>query len=150
MTDEKPKLRSLAEAEFTQGEADYQMWSAKPPAGTTREEVLNPLFWKHTARRIQAPAFINIMPLDGIWFSQLLVVFADRQRVVVRELTHHVIEDSAFAETENQEYEAMWLSASGKYGVKRLADKQIIRHSFATLDEARNWMTDYTRTKKAA
>lgn len=150
MTDEKPKLRSLAESEFTQGEADYQMWSAKPPAGTVHEDVLNPLFWKHIARRIQAPAFINVMPLDGVWFSQLLVVFADRQRVVVEELIHRVLVGSAVAQSENQEYEATWLSASGKYGVKRLADKQIIRHSFATLDEARNWMTDYTRTKKAA
>ena len=150
MTDEKPKLRSLAESEFTLGEADYQIWSAKPPAGTKREDVLNPLFWKHIARKVQAPAFINAIPLDGIWFSQLLVVFADRQRVIVRELQHLVIEESAYAETDNQEYEAAWLSASGKYGVKRRADKQIIRHSFATLDEARNWMMDYTRNKKAA
>ena len=150
MTDEKPKLRSLAEAEFTVGEADYQMWSAKPPAGTTREEVLNPVFWKHVARRVRAPAFINVMPLDGAWFSQLLVVFADPHRVTVLEMQHRVIEESAYAVAENQEYEAAFLSASGKYGVKRRSDKQIIRHGFASLDDARNWMTDYARTKRAA
>src|SRR3990167_10706062 len=100
MTDEKPKLRSLAESEFTLGEADYQIWSAKPPAGTTREDVLNPLFWKHIARRVQAPAFINVSPLDGVWFSWLLVVFADRHRVVVEELIHKVIKTASYAQTD--------------------------------------------------
>ena|SRR3990167_5152029 len=150
MTDEKPKLRSLAESEFTLGEADYQIWSAKPPAGTAREDVLDPLFWKHIARRVQAPAFIDVFPLDGAWYSRLLVVFADRHRVVVEELQHKGLNSASYAQTDDQEYEAVYLSASGKHGVKRRADKQIIRHGFATLDEARNWMTDYTRNKKAA
>src|SRR3990167_9871215 len=148
MTDETPNLRALAEADLTVGEADYQAWSAKPPAGTKREDVLNPLFWKHVGRRFQAPAFINVMPLDGAWFSQLLVLYADRFRVNVTELQHKEINTAAYAETENQEYEAVFLSGSGKHGVKRRADKQIIRHGFATLDEARAWMMDYTRTKK--
>ena len=143
-----PKPKMLNEADFTLTEAAQVFNTVTPPAGTTREDMLRPLFWAHVAKNLRPLTEVRAMPKDGSWYGLYLVLYADRTQAKVKELGFWSLDESAPA-PDAEDYEVKWISPPSKWGVIRLADKEKVQDGFPSKDEALKWLAQYVSTVKA-
>jgi len=143
----EPVIRSvkLAEADFEITESMQPFYTAVPPAGTTREDLKNPMFWSHVAKRLRTMSEIRVMPKDGSWYGVYLVTFCDEIQVKVHELDFHKL--GKVETLENAKCEIKWVSpADGvKWCVVRKEDKFRLSAGHETQESAHNWMRDNVR-----
>lgn len=142
-------MKKIAEAEFTLTEAAQIFQTATPPAGTTREDVLDPVFWAHVAKNLRPMSEIRIMPKDGAWYGVYLCLYADRTQAKIVELSYHPM-SSIKEEVTASGYEVKWISPPVKWGVIRLADKENVKDGFPTKEEAQKWLANYQKSQLVA
>ncbi len=143
-----PKPKKLNEADFTLTEAAQVFNTVSPPAGTTREDMLSPVFWSHVAGKLRPMTEIRAMPKDGAWYALYLVLYADRTQAKVKELSFWQINDNIAAAPDDDFY-VKWISPPVKFGVVRKADKECVKDGFASKEDAHKWLVQYQRTVKA-
>lgn len=138
--EKKTVSKKLSEADFELTESMQQMMTAIPPAGTTREDLLNPVFWTHVAKRLETMAEIRVMPKDGAWYGTYLVTFCDKVQVHVQELSHHKIEK--IEDISAELYLVKWVSpAPGvKHCVIRKEDGERVSSGHETKHSAHQWI----------
>lgn len=143
----KPQIniQKIAEADFTTAENGYMTYSATPPAGTKREDMLNPLIWAHVAKSLRPTDEIRAIPKDGAWRAKYLVMYADRIQAKVEELEFKVLEDVKEEDLENDLYKVKWISPPLRWGVIRKSDKQVVKDSFSMKEDAAKWMQEHLR-----
>ena len=141
-----PKLlKKLAQADFSLTESVQVSHTAYPPVGTTREDVLNPLFWSHVAKSMRSSDTINVLPKDGAWYAEFLVIYADQIQAKVKELNYWVLEEIKESDLETELYQVKWISPPVKWGVVRKADKHVVKDSFPMKIEAVKWMQEHLK-----
>jgi hypothetical protein len=80
--------RKLLETQFTDAEYNRRDVVVTPEAGTTLEEMLNPLFWSHVAKGLKEWDRIEVRPTDRTWWAELLVRTVQPFMVRVHVLRH--------------------------------------------------------------
>lgn len=141
-----PKPKKLHEADFTLTESAQVFNTVTPPVGTTREDMLQPIFWSHVASRLRPMTEIRAMPKDGAWYGLYLVLYADRTQAKVKELGFWPVAEQAESVPETQDYEVKWISPPCKFGVIRKADREPVKDGFASKEDATRWLIQYART----
>jgi hypothetical protein len=145
MTDETVTSRKLAESDFHQTEHKQPFYTVTPPAGTTREVVLEPWFWTHVAKRMVAMSELRIMPVDGAWYGIYLVLYSDVLQARLVELSFHSLEKVSLV-TEGEFY-VKWGSPAVKFRVHRTSDNKVLKEGFDRKEDAERWMlTNMVRT----
>lgn len=119
---------------------------ATPAAGTKYEDVLQSAYWTHVATTFQPHSRIEVMPEDGSWFAELMIVSCGRNWANVLPLRHVELAEAAPAPTAEAKYKVMWRGMTHKHSVVRISDKEVIKSDFATAAEAAKWLEDYEAT----
>lgn len=142
------KIKALADADMHPANAAMQFWWVVPYAGTKREDLLHPSFWRHVARKLKSPAIIHSMPQDGAWFARHLVLYADQNQAKVAELEFKQLEN--VSEIQTSDYVAGWIAPSVKFGVRRKSDNTIMKSGFPSLADAEKYMNESLLGRRAA
>ncbi len=135
----RPFVRKLNEADFSLTESVQMFITVTPPIGTTREDMLKPIFWTHVARRLKAFSEVRAMPRDGKWYGIYLVLYADQSQAKLKELSFHVLDDVEDSVVESDPYLVKFISPPVRYGVIRKADNHVMKDKFQTREAALEW-----------
>ena len=141
--------RKLSEADFSLTESVQMMITVTPPVGTKREEMLDPVFWAHVARRMKPMTEIRAMPKDGAWYGIYLVIYADYLQAKIKELGFWDLDTLSEPEKETDDYEVTWISPPVRFGVRRKSDKEIVKAHFQTKEQAYAWKNQNLPSKAA-
>lgn len=139
-----PLVRKCAEADFYLTEEIQSMYTIHPPVGTQPEDVMQPIFWAHVAKRLRPMAEIRVMPKDGTWYGVFLVIYADDHSATVKELSLTPVDVSEAGD--NEVYFVKWISPPLKWGVVRKADNARIKDGFDDQKSATVWMHGYKKS----
>lgn len=131
---ERRPMKKLAESDRELTEYVQEFHTATPAVGTTREDVMNPVFWSNVARYIKPLAKIHVMPKDGAWYGEYLVLYSDNLHVKLHELCYHELD--AAKESGADVYIAKWISPPVKFGVIRKSDGDVVKAGFSTKADA--------------
>ena len=63
---------------------NFTAWDAAPPEGTRLEDLTNPVFWEHVARRLRIGDEVRVVPDDCSFYARLLVTNAVGARVQMK------------------------------------------------------------------
>ena len=135
----RPLVKKLSEADISLTESLQIFYTVTPPTGTTREDMLKPIFWSHVARRLRPLAEIRAIPKDGKWYGVYLVLYSDHLQAKLKELSFHNLEAIEEPDITSDPYIVEWISPPVKYGVRRKADKHVVKDGFPTKEQAIAW-----------
>ena len=132
---------------------------ARPPAGTTLEDLLNPVFWAHVARQF-APGggdIIEVHPVDGAYYAELFVAEC-RKTGLVNEIrlvkisctplsADTTVDKPADTTVDKQAepegaYRIVYRGTEKKHTVTRVADNTIVSEGHATKQDAQKWIDE--------
>jgi len=144
--------------------ADYNRnrFLAKPPEGTTIEDILKPEFWAHVARQFTLGGgdIIEVQPMGGAFYAELIVAecrkvgLAHEVRLV--KLNYVPLVEEPKAQTGGggggsvSEYLTMYRGPERKHTVTRRSDNAVISEGHATKQDAQKWLEDYELNKLTA
>ena len=124
---------------------------ARPPAGTTLEDLLNPVFWAHVARQF-APGggdIIEVFPMDGAYYAELFVAecrktgLVNQVRLVKLSYTSLSADATVDKPTEPEgAYRIVYRGVEKKHTVTRVADNTIVSEGLATKQDAQKWIDE--------
>lgn len=129
-------------------EGQQSMYTATPPAGTTREDVLDPSFWTHVATRVRPMTEVTVIPKDGAWYGKYFVRYADRTSARVAELMYQKLEVVTAADIDNDMF-GVDFTTGQQFFVFRKADKTVLQESFQNKEDAVQWMHDHMKAMAA-
>ena len=143
--------KSLIGAEFAR-----QAFVAAPPAGTKFDELLEPDYWGHVARKFNPFDIIEVVPEDGAFYAKLIVVNCGKVWAKVQKLEYVDIGFKApsgkvegFAAAIAQtaaEYEVKFAGAAAKWRVVRISDNEVVsKEPLPTRDDAIEFMNSYIK-----
>jgi len=90
-TAEQEAIRQLDGSANRLGLVEHEqiMYVATVEQGTTREDILNPMFWAHVAPKLRPYTEITVRCDDGTLYAKLLVTQAERTWARVHVLAWH-------------------------------------------------------------
>lgn len=141
--------------------ADYarNRFLARPPEGTTIEDILKPEFWAHVARQFTPGGgdIVEVHPAGGAFYAELIVAECRKVglvydvRMVKLNYVPLVEEPKAGASTfAESEYAIVYRGAERKHTVTRKSDSAVISEGHATKQDAQKWLEDYELNKLTA
>ena len=134
--------RKLLESQFADADNCRRDVVITPEAGTTLDEMLNPLFWAHVAKKLKAWDRIEVRPADGAWWAELIarVVQPFAVRVhVLRHVEFGVRDGVSTAPEVPAGYELKNRGRDG-WAVIRTEDKAVLREKEPSRDLALAWL----------
>ena len=139
-------MSQILEGDLQQAEFQRVAWGVKPPAGTKLDDVLQPEYWTHAAKKLRVGAQIEVVPEDVEWFA-LLIVRANTKSGVKVSVLNYVpfsVEDKpkkpkAEKPEGNDDFEVKFAGAD-KWRVSRRSDGEIVAKGLASRQEALDWI----------
>lgn len=133
-----PRARKLPEARFATAEVIRTHYVIVPEAGTSLEDLLDPIYWSHVARRLRPLDILEVHAEDGSYFAELLV----RNTNQLNSAKVEVLRSKEFgvAEDEEDEFSVKWKGGHAKYAVIRRRDKAVMQDGFANKEDAATWL----------
>lgn len=116
-------------------------WTAHLPVGTTREDVLNPAFWTHVAKRLRSMDKIDAWSKDGEFYARYIVVYADPHSAKLKELEFHVIGKIEVSAKESGYY-AEYIAPSVRWCVFRTSDNERVKTHLYDEIAAKAWIVE--------
>lgn len=116
-----------------------------PDAGTSLEDVLKPDYWSHVGAKIMQGDRVEILPADGAWYAEALVVSCSRIHVKLAVLMHKVFFEQKKAEEgkeapKKEPFEIAFKGPQRRWSVIRTKDATYVKEGFATKEEAQVWL----------
>jgi hypothetical protein len=134
--------RKLMETQLVSAEYQRQEMVATPEPGTTLEEMLNPEYWSHIAKRVKVWDRIEVRSHDGAWWAELLVRAVQPFAVRVHVLRVAKFDDNLKAAEQADlpaGYEVVNRGARG-WTVIRESDREVLREREASRALAVMWL----------
>ena len=142
---EAPVLRQLPPSRMKGAEYERLVYVANPEHGVTMEDVLNPAFWVHVARKLRPYAQIEVRSEDGAWWAQLLVTDVGRLWAKVQPICFVELAQSDPDEPIDPLYEVGWGGPHHKWRVVRKSDNKVIKAEFGDKAQAELWLKEHIR-----
>lgn len=118
--------------------------------GTPFEDLLKPDYWAHVAQKLRPHTLIKVIPEDGSYWAELLVLSCDRLWAKVFVLRHmdltEVAEDPAALASRMSEFDILWKGPVKKHVVVRKSDSTIVAEEIQTKGEAKIWLEGHLKT----
>jgi hypothetical protein len=118
--------------------------------GTEFADLLKPEYWSHIAQKLRPHTIIKVIPEDGSYWAELLVLSCDRLWAKVHVLRHHdlteVDADPEATASRLAGFEILWKGPTKKHVVIRKADGMIIAEAIQTKGEAQLWLDGHLKT----
>lgn len=142
-----PKLNNSA---FALSEHAFNQYSAKPEAGVSMEDILEPSYWAHVAVKLKPLDIIHVNAMDGSYYALLQVRSASRIEAVCEVLMHREFKPlTRLAQSEGKEYFARFSSPAAGWQVLRASDKQVIKEGFDNERAALQWLDGHLKALAA-
>ena len=139
---------TLKGSDLVPAEYDRIVWSASPEEGVTVEEMLKPEFWAHVAAKFRPGAKIEVRPVDGAYYSELIVKSCGPTWAQVVPLFTIAL-DVASSTSDDNKFEVAFKGPKNKWSVIRKADNQYMKVGLGSRDDANRWITDYRKALAA-
>lgn len=150
MIQEAPRKQpALIPSELKLADYNRNRFLARPPVGTTLEDILNPAFWAHVAGQLTPGGgdIIELFPIDGAYYAELIVAECRRTGMVnqVRlvklsytPLSEEIVQSRATAGG----YKIVHRGTEKKHTVTRIEDNVIVSEGHATKQDAQKWIDE--------
>lgn len=115
-------------------------------AGTTWEQIKNPVFWAHVGKKLRPWDEITVRSEDGAFYGRLLVLDCAALYAKVVELEFHQIGATEAPEAlsdQHPDYRVMWKGPTARYCVIR--GKDTLLTGKASKAEAQAWLEEHLR-----
>lgn len=134
MTDTVKKARQITENRLSLEASERRRFIVKPEAGTNPDDMLDPAYWVHIARRLTPLDRIEAIAEDGSWLQELIVMYTGQNMVRVARLA--IINLEAVSTDDGETYEIKWAGPGDKHRIIRKADGAIMGRGYRTKEEA--------------
>jgi len=125
-------------------ETTQNAYTAEPPAGTSREDVMDPSFWMHVATRLRPKTEVTVLPQDGAFYMKVFVRYADRTSARIHELDYQELQIVTAEEVENRLFD-IGFNSGNLFFVYRKADSAVLQAKFQAKEEAAAWMSEHMK-----
>lgn len=116
--------------------------------GATVDDFLRPDYWAHVANKLRRHDIIEIIPEDGSFFVELLVLNTGTGFAKVMLLREVQLESEA-DEPLPSDIEVKWRGPHRKFSVIRKSDNEVLKDSFVERTGAEQWAREYERAVAA-
>jgi hypothetical protein len=118
--------------------------------GTEFAHLLKPEYWAHVAQKLRPHTLIKVIPEDGSYWAELLVLSCDRLWAKVHVLRYEdltaVAVDPEAQASRLVEFDIQWKGPVKKHVVIRKSDSTIITEGIQTKGEAQIWLEGHLKT----
>lgn len=152
MTQEAVKKQpALIPSDLKLADYDRNRFLARPPEGTTLEDVLKPDFWAHVSRQFRPGGgdIIEVFPMDGAYYAELFVAecrktgLVNQVRLVKLNYTPLSTDATVNKQVEAEgAYRIVYRGPEKKHTVTRVADNTIVSEGHATKQDAQKWIDE--------
>lgn len=126
-------------------EFSRQAWVANVSAGTPYKDVLRPDFWTHVAAKLKKWSKVTVIPEDGAYYAELLVVMTSKTDVVVKQLLFMQLEATQEVVVDSKDYRIDFGGPAVKWRVTRKNDRKVVKDGFENTELAKAWLRDYEK-----
>lgn len=145
----KKETPTLNPGRFQLAEHARAVHAATAEAGTTFQQMLDPNYWAHEARKLQPYDHIECRCDDGTFWGLLLVLEVGRSWAKVHPLQHEPLTTADVAQTQavlaSDEYRVEWKGPIKKYAVIRNQDNEIIHDGEQRKEGAQEWLQEHLK-----
>lgn len=108
----------------------------EPSAGTPYDALKDPVYWSNVSRHFSPFDLIEVLPSDGSWWAQWIVVAAGNNWARCQEITRVKIDDNAADVTADTKYEVRHRGPVKRWSIVRKSDQAVIAENMAVRAEA--------------
>ena len=142
MTEAQKRTVILNPQRIGLAEALRRDWVVNAEAGTTVQDVLEPVYWSHNASDFTIYDHIEVRLETGEWILDLIVIAVGRNWAKV-----HLVNKIELASEDDSpvatKHKVEWKGPQHKWAVIRLADNEMISKGHGDKNEAALWLTNY-------
>ncbi len=135
-----PGRMNLAQSQFS-------IWDVVPDFGTTPEQLEDPAYWAHCAKRLNVWDRIVARSEDGSWMAEFVVVERGNLYARVRPLPGYPmslqVSEPDVDSSMPTGYAVKWTGPHSKYAVTRNGDK--LRDRFENKGSASQWLREHLK-----
>lgn len=113
----------------------YTSYAVVLPAGIPLDEALKPAFWSHVASKLRQHDTIRIIPEEGGYFAEALVLSSGRGFTKVKLLHNIPLDDEAELESDGP-IEVKWRGPHSKWSLIRKSDGAVIKENIVEKADA--------------
>ena len=136
---EPKKAIKLPYSEFHQAEYKRHIWLAYAEPGTKPEDLIEPEYWTHVAKKLEQGHFIEVVSAEGDWLAKSYVRSASATGVVVHLFPVEYI--GAKPKTISEDY-SIQLAGKNKWRVVRNSDRAEMVTKLDTREIAEAWLVN--------
>lgn len=122
-------------------------YAVEVPAGHTLDDALDKAYWAHYGERLRPHDTIRLIPEEGDYFAEAVVVASGRGFAQLKLLRHEPFYSGDAAPAADpvadDQLLVKWVSPANKYGVIRKSDGHRLKEGFSTKMDAQRWANDY-------
>lgn len=135
------------DSDFTVAEQVRAVWRLHPAVGITKEHLLQPDYWAIISRKLTPGDLIECFAQDGTYYSELLVLAADRVYAKVQLLSWHALTTADVSQT--QDFKLEYKGPKMKHCVVREKDGEVLHQGAQTKEEAATWLREHEKVLTA-
>lgn len=139
-------MKKLPSSRFKLADYKRNEFRVSPEHGTTLEDIQKPEFWSHVAAHLAPFDTIEVIPEDGSFYAELLVITSGKQFATVKllrqvDLGAQPAKEKPAAQI-HPDYKVEWKGPTAKFCVIR-SDGEKMAEGLANKDEATAWLQDF-------
>lgn len=127
----------LAPSRLQRAEHYFAFYAAAVPAELRLDDALKPSFWAHLGDRLRQHDTIRLIPDDGAYFAELLVLSAGRGFANVKLLRHIPLNEDELSEmVVPDELEVKYRGPHCRWSVIRKSDGHVLKEQLQEKGDA--------------
>jgi len=134
---------SLNVTRLKQAEQYCTAYAAVLPHDQSLDDALNPEYWANVAATLRQHDTIRIIPEDGSYFAELLVLDAARGYAKVKVLRHVPLDEVAEETAAPSGFTVKFNGPHDRWTVIRDVDKEKLKTGFVEKTGAQRWLDDH-------
>lgn len=136
-------MTTIAPNRLQRSEHYYANYAVVLPHGHSFDDALSPDYWSHVGSRLRQHDVIRVIPEDGSYFAELLVLSAGSGFAKVKALRQIPLEEDGEPIAETEPVYVKWQGPHVKHAVIRRSDGERLKEGFSEKKEAEQWARDY-------
>ena len=136
----------ITKSDLQPAEQSRVVYSLPAPRGTTLGEIQRPDFWTHVASTLRITDRVEVFPVDGSFWADLLVIEVSGTIVRVKLINSLDLTpegDDKVQPPAESLYKLVYAGPREKHCVVRIADGVKLASDFPSKTEANKWLLNY-------
>lgn len=133
----------LSESRLQRAEHYFSAYAVVLPDGVKLDDALKPEFWVHVTKRLRQHDTIRLIPEDGSFFAEALVLAAGVGFVRLKMLHHVSLEDEIETANDTGPAYAKWRGPHSKWSVIRRSDGHVLQEGLPGRGDAERQAAAY-------